>query len=97
MSIGSCFPFIPRLFHTHFGGSLREVRGKNEGWRNSIRWEICGKTAYDFLLLMEPYLTEKKEQVEKLIEAYEAGPNTEARSDALEQVQLLKRVEHIDV
>jgi hypothetical protein len=66
--IGMTDRYICDLFHTRFGGTVRNTEKATEKWRAKWMWRISGKQAAEMLNSLLPYLRLKHKQAELALE-----------------------------
>jgi len=67
VDVGMCEELIPMWLYMHFGGNLRNHKGRKPSHRPVYHWQIASKQAQHFLELILPYLKTKRPQAELAI------------------------------
>ena len=70
VSVEMCSKKIINILFNEFGGSMG-TRIRDKKWKRTYSWRISSNKAKEFLIMILPYLIEKKPQAELLIECQE--------------------------
>ncbi len=68
VSIGNTDPSILVWIQKEFGGSLTNRPAPNERSKAVTQWTVRARSAFPFLLAIEPFVRMKKPQIQKAIE-----------------------------
>ncbi len=86
-----CKAVLERLQELIGYGHIHHTRAKNKNWRDSYRWELRGKRAYNLLSQVWPILVEKKEQALLAIEFQTVFPQRQGKI-VTDEINLLRKV-----
>tara|TARA_R110002020_G_scaffold168090_1_gene356764 strand:+ start:18350 stop:18742 length:393 start_codon:yes stop_codon:yes gene_type:complete len=88
--------YIPGLLkmQERWGGSVRRMSGTNPNARTGWQWQLGGENCRHLLRLLLPYLKEKRDQAELVLEWFAAPPKSLTRSVAKAELSRLKRIDY---
>jgi hypothetical protein len=95
VSITSCYPrHLQMIASVMDMGRVRRMRAKKGPNRSCYRYELSGRNAIDFLLLIGPHLIEKSYQASLLIELDQYPPKSLTKKALIEELKLVKLVNY---
>ena len=78
--------------HSLFNGNCYVERRRTSTGRPVFRWAVGGRKARDVLIVLVPYLVEKKRQAELSVSYYKFPPKSAMRDSIGRRLKALKRV-----
>lgn len=95
VSITSCYPHHLRLISNSMGmGQVRRLREKSGQYRTCYRYELTGRNAIDFLILVHPFLIEKSYQASLLIKLDKFPSKSLTKKSAIKELKLVKSINY---
>jgi len=75
-----------------YGGMLSSRTSQKKSWRSAYEWAVYGQEAVDFSLRVFPYLHEKQQQAQLLIDIYKSQPRSVRRERLIKELRAAKRI-----
>lgn len=74
------------FFEDRFGGSIYSYKGHNNAGRLVYCWQVSGRTAFEILTAIEPYLVLKRKKAQACLHALQIRDRAERRRYLREHV-----------
>tara|TARA_B100000575_G_C23085638_1_gene625658 strand:+ start:266 stop:760 length:495 start_codon:yes stop_codon:yes gene_type:complete len=96
VSVANTYPYTLMGLQRLFGGTIRCSGRSNSKRRTCYEWFVCGEGARNCIKLVMPYLWEKREQAELLLEIYRYPAKSRRRKKLRRVLAALKRINYTE-
>jgi len=94
VSVSNTYPWTLVILQQYFGGHIRLHTRANKVHRTCYEWAVCGSKARSCITTLIPYLWEKREQAELILEIFKYPNKSRRRKTLKRKLKAKKRINY---